>query len=91
MTKKRATGPRTGTRKRPAAVREPAPAAAPRARKNMRLDQRLLDQARQALDAADETEAVTIALRRVVNNARVAAGIRSIAGRMAIDEARIED
>ena len=75
---------------RPTAVREPAPAG-PRARKNMRLDQRLLDQARRVLGAADETEAVTIALRRVVNNARVAAGIGAIAGRGEIDERRIED
>lgn len=87
------TGKRTARKgtTRVSAVREPARAPATRVRKNMRLDQRLLDQARRVLGAADETEAVTLALRRVVNNDRVAAGIRSIAGRREIDAARIED
>ena len=89
--KKSGAAPPRGRGKRVAAVGEPAPAAVTRVRKNMRLDQSLLDEARRALDVADETEAVTIALRRVVDNERVAAGIRSIAGRLKIDESRIED
>lgn len=65
--------------------------ATPRARKNMRLDQALLDEARAALGVADETEAVTIALQRVVNNRRVADGIRALGGRRAVDASRIDD
>ena len=64
---------------------------APRARKNMRLDQALLDEAREALGVADETEAVTIALQRVVNNRRVAEGIRALGGRRAVDASRLDD
>jgi hypothetical protein len=57
----------------------------------MRLDQALLDSAKRVLGAASETEAVTIALRRVVNNARVADGIRALGGSRIVDPAKIED
>lgn len=71
-------------------TRRPPPVP-PRGRKNMRLDQALLDEAKRALGTASETEAVTLALRRVVHNARVAEGIRAIGGRLALDESRIND
>ena len=64
-------------------------APARRARKYMRLDQALLDEARAALGVADDTEAVTIALERVVDNRRVADGIRALGGRRAIDASRV--
>lgn len=38
-----------------------------------------------------ETEAVTLALRRVVNNARVAAGIRALGGSRLVDPQRVHD
>ncbi len=62
-----------------------------RERKNMRLDQALLDSAKRALGTESETEAVTIALRRVVDNARVADGIRALGGRRMLDASRIDD
>lgn len=62
-----------------------------RGRKNMRLDQTLLDSAKRALGTESETEAVTLALQRVVNNARVAEGIRALGGRLTVDESRIND
>ena len=64
---------------------------ASRARKNMRLDPALLDAAKQALGADSETEAVTLALRRVVANGRVAAGLRAIGGTRLVDPARVHD
>ena len=98
MTKKSKPGAaQYGARKagRPRAVREASPARSVRVRKNMRLDQKLLDEARRALGAADETEAVTMALTMVVdrieNNRRVMEGLRSIAGTMILDESRIND
>lgn len=71
-------------------TRRPAPAPT-RGRKNMRLDQALLDSAKHALGTESETEAVTLALQRVVDNARVADGIRALAGRRMFDESRIND
>lgn len=62
-----------------------------RERKNMRLDQTLLDSAKRALGTASETEAVTLALRRVVDNARVAAGLRALGGSLILDPARVDD
>lgn len=62
-----------------------------RERKNMRLDQVLLDSAKRALGTASETEAVTLALRRVVDNARVAAGLRALGGSRVIDSTRVDD
>lgn len=68
------------------------PAAAPaRGRKNMRLDQALLDQAKRALGTESETEAVTLALQRVVDKERALDGLRRLGGRLALDEARIND
>ena len=68
------------------------PARAPsRGRKNMRLDQDLLDTARRVLGATSETETVTLALQRIVHNARVAEGIRAIGGSGMFDESRIQD
>lgn len=57
----------------------------------MRLDQALLDQAKRVLGTASETEAVTLALRRVVDNAGAAEGIRSLGGRRMLDESRVND
>ena len=57
----------------------------------MRLDQALLDEAKRALGTDSETEAVTLALQRIVHNARVADGLRAIAGRGMFDESRIND
>lgn len=94
----RAASPRAlGTNPRAAGTNPRARSAAkgdvpaPRARKNMRLDQALLDEARAALGAADETEAVTIALQRVVDNRRVADGIRALGGRRVMEAARVGD
>lgn len=67
---------------------KPPPA---RERKNMRLDQSLLDSAKRALGTASETETVTLALRRVVDNARIAEGILALGGRHMLDVSRIDD
>lgn len=62
-----------------------------RERKNMRLDQKLLDSARRVLGTASETETVRLALSRVVDNARMADGIRALGGRRMLDASRIDD
>ena len=62
-----------------------------RDRKNMRLDQELLDSAKVALGTENETEAVTIALQRVVNNSVVASGIRALGGSGILNARRIGD
>lgn len=62
-----------------------------RDRKNMRLDQHLLDSAKRALGTDSETEAVTVALQRVVNNATVANGLRALGGSRIIDARRVRD
>ena len=64
---------------------------AQRDRKNMRLDQRLLDSAKLALGTQSETEAVTVALQRVVNNAAVANGLRALGGSRILDARRVRD
>lgn len=64
---------------------------APRERKNMRLDQALLDSAKQALGTESETEAVMLALQRVVGNARIAAGLRALGGTSIVDATRVDD
>ncbi len=81
------------TRKRPArkSKERTAPRARKRKRKNMRLDQALLNAAKQALGLSDETETVTVALERVVANRRVADGIAAMGGRRVLDESRILD
>jgi len=80
--------PRSATRK---LSKRKAAARPSRERKNIRLDQALLDEAKRVLGAESETEAVTLALRRVVNNARVADGIRALGGARILDASRIED
>lgn len=50
-------------------------------RKNLRLDQRKLDTARQALGAATETETIERALDLVVFRREVLEGLRRFAGR----------
>ena len=75
----------------PRTIGRRAASPATRERKNMRLDQALLDEARRVLGAETETEAVTLALHRVVHNARVAAGIRALGGRGGIDASRVND
>lgn len=82
----RATGPNPRARAKAGKA-----ASTPRARKIMRLDQALLDEARAALGVVDEAETVMIALRRVVDNHRVAGGIRALGGRRAVDASRIDD
>lgn len=57
----------------------------------MRLDQALLDEAKRALGTDSETEAVTLALQRVVDNERVLEGLRRLGGRCMFDESRIND
>ena len=73
--------PRTKTRHKPT---RPS-----RDRKNMRLDQALLDSAKLALGTVNETEAVTLALKRVVNNGRVASGLRALGGSRLIDAKKV--
>ena len=62
-----------------------------RDRKNMRLDQDLLDSAKLALGTESETEAVTRALRRVVNNRLVANGLRALGGSHLVNARRVDD
>ena len=62
-----------------------------RVRKNMRLDQALLDSAMLALGTDSETEAVTVALRRVVNNTLVVGSLRALGGSGIIDARRVRD
>lgn len=81
------------TTKRQSAKRRSARSArgTRRKRKNMRLDQTLLDAAKQALGLSDETQTVTVALERIVANQRVAEGIAEMGGRRVLDESRIRD
>lgn len=65
--------------------------SARRKRKNMRLDQGLIDAAKQALGLSDETQTVTVALERIIANRRVADGIAEMGGRRILDESRIRD
>lgn len=57
----------------------------------MRLDQELLNAAKQALGLSDETQTVTVALERVVANRRVADGITAMGGQRMLDASRIHD
>ena len=56
-----------------------------RTRKNVRLDQRLLDDARRVLGVESETEAITVALQRLVGNERIMAGLRALGGTRLVD------
>lgn len=60
-------------------------------KKTLRLDQDLLDRARQALGARTETDAVTRALEAVVRREHQVQGLRSLASLGPIDVARIAD
>lgn len=66
------------------------PRHARRSRKTLDLDQKLLDEARAVLGAETETEAVRVALERVVRNRRLAAVIHRFAGKIKIDRRAIE-
>ncbi len=60
-------------------------------KKTLRLDQNLLDRARQALGARTETDAVTRALEAIVRREQQAQGVRKLASLGPIDAARIAD
>ena len=69
-----------------------SPMVSPRLkRKDMLLDQGLLDAAKRALGLSDETQTVTVALERIIANPRVADGIAAMGGRRVLDESRITD
>ena len=59
-------------------------------KKTLRLDQELLDRARQALGVRTETDAVTQALEAVVRRQQQVEGIRLLASLGPIDTTRIE-
>jgi Arc/MetJ family transcription regulator len=59
-------------------------------KKTLRLDQELLDRARQALGVRTETDAVTQALQAVVRRQQQVEGIRLLASLGPIDAARID-
>jgi hypothetical protein len=60
-------------------------------KKTLRLDQGLLDRARQALGARTETDAITRALEAVVRREQQVQGLRALAALGPIDAARIAD
>jgi Arc/MetJ family transcription regulator len=60
-------------------------------KKTLRLDQDLLDRARQALGARTETDAVTRALEAVVRREQQVQGLRALAALGPIDATRIAD
>jgi Arc/MetJ family transcription regulator len=67
--------------------------AAPRRqgqKKTLRLDQELLDRARQALGVRTETDAVTQALEAVVRRQQQIEGVRLLASLGPIDSTRID-
>ena len=59
-------------------------------KKTLRLDQELLDRARQALGVRTETDAVTQALEAVVRRQQQIEGIRLLASLGPVDAARID-
>ncbi len=59
-------------------------------KKTLRLDQELLDRARQALGVRTETDAVTRALEAVVRRQQQVEGIRLLASLGPIDVSRID-
>jgi Arc/MetJ family transcription regulator len=85
-TTRKATAGRGATRTGSAPQSRPV-----RERKNMRIDQRLLDDAKRILGTETETEAVTIALQRIVGNERILAGIRALAGTKWVDASLIDE
>jgi hypothetical protein len=60
-------------------------------KKTLRLDQDLLDRARQALGARTETDAVTRALEAVVRREQQVQGLRALASLGPIEAGRIAD
>lgn len=60
-------------------------------KKTLRLDQGLLDRARQALGARTETDAITRALEAVVRREQQVQGLRALASLGPIDATRIDD
>jgi hypothetical protein len=76
---------------RPIASRAPAHSIPNGRKKTLRLDQGLLDRARQSLGARTETDAVTRALEAVVHREQQAHGIGVLASLGPIDASRIED
>lgn len=78
------------TRKPTARKRRAAPQPSRGRKKTLRLDQDLLDRARQALGVRTETDAVTQALQAVVRRQQQVEGIRLLASLGPIDAARID-
>lgn len=80
------------------ATRKPGPARGPQPagpgpdprKKTLRLDQDLLDRARQALGARTETDAITQALEAVVRREQQVRGLRLLASLGPIDPAPID-
>lgn len=75
-----ATGRRTGARSRWS--------GGPR-KKTLNLDQGLLDEAREALGARTETDAITLALEAVVQRKAQIQGLRALAAMGPVDRTRI--
>lgn len=78
------------TRKPAARKRRSSPGHGGGRKKTLRLDQELLDRARQALGVRTETDAVTQALEAVVRRQQQVEGIRLLASLGPIDAARID-
>ncbi len=76
--------------RKPAARKRPASPLSGGRKKTLRLDQELLDRARQALGVRTETDAVTQALEAVVRRQQQVEGIRLLASLGPIDAARID-
>lgn len=72
-------------------TRKPRPSPRPERsrKKTLRLDQELLDRARQALGVRTETDAVTRALEAVVRRQQQVEGVRLLASLGPIDLSRI--
>jgi hypothetical protein len=78
------------TRKSAGRKRRASPRPGGGKKKTLRLDQQLLDRARQALGVRTETDAVTQALEAVVRRQQQVEGIRLLASLGPIDAARID-
>ncbi|MGH7628693.1 MAG: type II toxin-antitoxin system VapB family antitoxin [Gemmatimonadales bacterium] len=78
------------TRKASARKRRASPRPGHGRKKTLRLDQELLDRARQALGVRTETDAVTRALEAVVRRQQQVEGIRLLASLGPINAARID-
>jgi hypothetical protein len=78
------------TRKTPPRKRRTSPRPEGGRKKTLRLDQELLDRARQALGVRTETDAVTRALEAVVRRQQQVEGIRLLASLGPVDVTRID-